>query len=151
MSVPPIRLALGGSRYEKSPLLTEGGTGCYHIHKGTPLQRRSALNHQQKLLMLTAWMSAERSARFLGEYVGQKDQAYYKPQKLLSEVAHSQHLPSKGKWPTTECNGALAQSLSYPVIACQSQAVAGKSRPSEIIGEPAFRLLCFSACGKVLP
>ena len=47
--------------------------------------------------MLTVWVPAKRSARFYGQYVGQKDQTYQKFQKKFS---HQASPPFIGKWPT---------------------------------------------------
>ena len=47
--------------------------------------------------MLTVWVPAKRSARFYGQYVGQKDQTYQKFQKKFS---HQASPPFTGKWPT---------------------------------------------------
>ena len=56
---------------------------------------------------LTAWGPAERSTRFYGKYVGQKDQTYDKPQELLPKVPHISLTPFlKGVANRLLCNSA---------------------------------------------
>lgn len=46
--------------------------------------------------MLTAWVPAERSARFYGHYVRQNGETQTEPQKLLSSVSHISLTPFHG-------------------------------------------------------
>ena len=55
------------------------------------------LAHQINYFYADRLGATKRSARFYGEYVGRKDQAY---KKLPEEVSHPASPPFAGKWPT---------------------------------------------------
>ena len=77
--------------------------------RALPLRLALTENHKQKF-MLTVWSLPKRSARFYGEYVGRKDQAY---KKLPEEVSHPASPPFAGKWLTAVYGTAP---LSGPVL-----------------------------------
>lgn len=112
---PPVRF-----------LTTGGGDGILQT-KGRRCDGGSP-NSIRYQFTLTAWIAAERSARFYGQYVGHKGQAHQKPQKLLSEVSHPAPPPfSKGKWLTAESQRRLTSRIANPAEACQQTGPGGVS------------------------